>query len=153
MNPVKLFFESKAFIISVIILLVYSIFFHNQIIFNQKNIEFVFYLFLALFPLILSVFAILISFTDRDFLVFLKNIKTGGKTVYELIIFYFVLNTFMIFIALLLFGLVLCAELTTIFYLQYLMIFVFIYSIVSFTQLIRFIFYFARKKAEFVDKK
>lgn len=152
MNPIKLFFESKAFIISVVSVLIYSLLWHDVLIFNQVNVQHIFYLFLALLPMILTVFTILISFTDKDFLVFLRTIKEGKKTVYDSIIFFFILNAFITFVSLLLFGLVLCCDLSHIVYLQYLMLFVFVYAVVSFIQLMRFVFYFAQKKAEFVDK-
>jgi hypothetical protein len=153
-NEIKLLFYSKAFVISVLLLITYMAFFGNFYIFNKMNVEHIYYFFLALLPLVVSVFAILISFTDGEFLKFLKGIKVDEKTensVYDSIITYFTINTLLIFFSLILFCVVLSLELTGIMLLQYVMLFTFTYSLVSFVQLVRFIFYFAKKKAEFVD--
>lgn len=150
---IKDFFKAKAFTISVVILLVYAIFFHNQMVLNQDNLEHIFNLFLAFFPLIIAIFTILISFTDNRFLKFLKDTKTNDKksSVYDEIISYFIVNTTFSLIAVLLAGFVYCFKLSQYILLQYIMIFIFSYAILSFIQLIRFIFYFAKQKANFVS--
>ena len=57
---IKEFFKSKAFLVSIFLLLVYSIFFNNQVVLNQTNLEYIYSLFLALLPLIIAIFTILI---------------------------------------------------------------------------------------------
>lgn len=144
-NSIRLFIWSKAFIISILLVLIETIFFHDSIIFPQSSIEFMFSFFLALLPLILSVFAILISFTDKSFLKFLEE-----KKIYEKIILYFVNNTFIVFLSLLVSGAIISTNIAGNNYVQYLMTFLFTYTVISFIQLTRFIFYFSRKKAEYV---
>lgn len=150
-NELKQFFQSWAFVVSSLVLIIYFVLFDGKTVFTSKGLEFVFYFYISLLPLIISVFAILISFTDKTFLKFLRNVKTGKTNVYDTIIFYFVNNTFIVFLSLIIVSIALWFDLSSYAYLQYLMIFLFPYTIVSFIQLVRFIFYFARKKAEFVD--
>lgn len=149
-NVIRLFYKSKAFLISLVAILIYAIFFHNQILLDKTNLEYAFYLFLALFPLVLSVFAILISFTDIDFLKFLHKGKLGdNKTpIYDGIVFYFKINSILIFIAIIWISVILWFglwDLTiqefAIF--QYPTFFILTYTIVSFIEIIRFIFYYA----------
>ena len=153
MQVVKEFFKAKAFIFSVIILLVYAIFFHNQIVICKDNLEHIFSFFLSLFPLIIAIFTILISFMDNNFLRFLKESKSGDKknSIYDEIITYFIINTILSLTAVILAGFVFCFNLYNFFIIQYIMIFVFTYTLISFIQLIRFIFNFAKQKAEFVS--
>jgi hypothetical protein len=156
-ETIKLFIHSYTFIVSILILLFYAVCFHNQIFFNGKNMEYVFYFLLALLPLVLAVFAILISFTDIDFLKFLKKEKTNsGKSIYDEIVYYFKLNTFWMIIALLYVSLILWCSLWDYMFLeilvfQYVTVFIVSYTIISFLQVVRFIFFFAKKKAEFVE--
>ncbi|MCX6742461.1 MAG: hypothetical protein NTX24_04815 [Candidatus Pacearchaeota archaeon] len=150
---IKEFFKAKAFTISVVILLLYAIFFHGKIIIDKDNLEHIFGFFLTLFPLIIAIFTILISFTDNKFLKFLKDTKGADKktSIYDEILAYFIINTILSLIAVLIAGFVFCFKLSEYAFLQYIMIFVFSYTIISFIQLIRFIFYFAKKKADFVS--
>jgi len=149
----KELFGAVAFTISTIILLIYAIFFHNDILINETNLDNIFTLFLAFFPLIIAIFTILISFIDNNFLIFLKQVKTKDKknSIYDEIIHYFIMNTILTLTSVLVAGFILCFKLYNLVSLQYFMIFLFTYTIISFMQIIRFIFYFAKKKADFVN--
>ena len=152
-NFIKEFFKAKAFIISVIIILIYAIFFHNDILLDENNLPHIFAFFLSLFPLIIAIFTILISFIDNLFLKFLKETKTKDQkiSIYEGIITYFVMNTSLSFTTLIITGFALCFGMYKYIIVQYILIFLFSYTIISFIQVIRFIFYFAKKKADFVE--
>lgn len=157
-KTLRLFFVSKTFVISISIVLIYAIFFHNQIIFNDTNLTYIFYFLLALLPLVLSVFAILISFTDTDFLKFLKDNKIADNrtSIYDAIVFYFKLNTIwmissLLYVSIILWFNIYDFKLISIPIFQYFAFFMIAYTIVSFIQVVFFIFYFANKKAEFVE--
>jgi len=145
--------KSMAFVISLIAILIYAIFFHNQIVLCKENLQHIFYFFLALLPLIITIFTILISFVDSKLLKFLKESKTKDKknSIYEEIIYYFLVNTILSLIAVILAGSVFCFDFYNNIFMQYIMIFIFTYTLISFIQIIRFIFYFAKKKADFVE--
>jgi len=153
MQIVKEFFKAKAFLFAIIILLIYAIFYHNQIILSDNNLRDIFTFFLSLFLLIIAIFTILISFIDNDFLRFLKSAKTIDKknNLYDEIITYFIINTILSLSAVILSGFILCFRLYNYTINQYVMIFLFTYTLISFIQLIRFIFTFAKQKAQFIE--
>ena len=153
-----MFFESKAFTISIIGLFIFAIIYYKNIVFDSTCISYIFYYFLGLLPIVLSVFAILISFTDKDFLKFLKEktIDKKGTSIYEGIVFYFKLNTIWILLSLFIVSSILIFNLYD--YkigdfpiMQYLILFLIIYTTISFFNVVRFIFYYAKKKGEFVE--
>lgn len=154
-KTLKELFGAVAFTISIVALLIYSIFFHNIVLLNKENLDNIFTLFLALFPLIIAIFTLLISFIDNKFLLFLKQTKTSNKknSIYDEIIHYFVMNTILSLTSVLVSGFILWFNLYNLILFQYFMIFLFTYTLVSFIQIIRFIFYFAKKKADFVSIK
>ncbi len=152
MKKTSLFFKSTAFITSIVLVVIYLIFYieTSKLLFNKESLEFFFYMFLEFLPLIIAIFAILISFTDKEFLNFLKKTKTKIKiSIYDGIIYYFIINSLFIFIALMLTTLVKLFNILNNLYTQLIMIFVFTYAIISLVQLVRFIFYFAKTKADY----
>lgn len=158
MISLKKLFKSWAFVISLIVLVLYGIYSNistDFIIISREIVEIFFYLFLELLPLIIAIFSILISFTDKKFLNFLTNTKIDedGTNFYDGTIHYFVVNSFIVFFDLIILILVLMFELYNIIYIQYTLLFFITYTIVGLIQLVRFIFYFARKKADFANLK
>lgn len=160
-QKIKFILKSRAFIVSAFAMLVYfvySILVDIRILFTEKNLEYSFYLLLSLLPVVLSVFAILISFTDTHFLKFLKEkkIDIGGNSIYDEIVSYFRMNTWIIFVSLIWVVIVIWFNLGEddlfgypIF--QYLTLFLITFTLISFLMVIIFIFYFAGKKADFVE--
>ena len=152
-------FISKTFSISAVILIIYIIVFTNKILIDKNNIDYIFYFLLALLPLILSVFAILISFTDKEFLKFLKdNPEDSDVSIYDEIILYFKLNACLnviglMWVVFLIFSKYYDKIIVSKPIFQYVTIFIVIYIIISFIQVLFFIFKFAKTKGQFVDEK
>jgi hypothetical protein len=155
-KTIKQFFKSWSFVISVVMVVGYLVNFiigYKEIIINDGALDLFFFMFLEFLPLVVAIFAILISFTDKEFLKFLKDTKNmdNDDTLYNDIIKFFVINTLLIFISLILILIVKTFNILNYFGIQAGMIFIFTYTIISLVQLVRFIFYFAKRKSDFVS--
>jgi len=160
-DAIKLIVKSNAFIISLISLILYLIVYYKEVLIDGELISYLFYYFLGLLPIVLSVFAILISFTNKDFLKFLVDkpiVENSKMSIYDATIYYFKLNTYLIVFSLIVTCLTIVFALSdfkifTFPILQYVLLFILVYTTVSFINVVRFIFYFARKKSEYLKEQ
>jgi len=157
-NTLKIIIKSNAFLLSLVSIILYLIIFYKEIVIDSNLITYIFYYFIGLLPIVISVFAILISFTDKKFLNYLleHTIENGQTKIYDATIHYFKLNTYLIVFSLITTCAIVLFSLHDFLLFsfpifQYILLFILVYTTVSFVNVIRFIFYFAGRKSDWLE--
>jgi len=139
--------KSKDFIATILIFLVLSLVDRNIILsMNKEFLQISWQFSTALLSVILAGFAIIIAFTDKDFIKFMKEAKA-----FDNILFLFEWNIYVTILVVILGVLISSFNSMIILYPVYL--FAFIYMFFSILCLISFITFYGIKKGEFTQKK
>jgi len=137
--------KSLDFIISLLILLFLLLTSSNTLLkINKEFVDTSIHIAVSLAALIIAAFSILVSFSNREFVTFLKELK-----IYDKILFLFEWNIYVAIITVMVGVLINYFIASSLIYVIY--IFLFVYMICSILSLVSFITYFGLRKGEFEE--